>query len=132
MHFMLKHGVKRSHAYNYLYTNKDEDGSPIMLVLYMDDMLVAGKKKSTLNALKQQLNSAFSMKDLGEAEHILGMRIKWDRHQYTLHLSQEKYIEKVLDRFNVAHAKPLGVPLQPHVRLSKDDCSKNMMMQPIT
>ncbi|KAH7420656.1 hypothetical protein KP509_13G016000 [Ceratopteris richardii] len=68
-------------------------------------MLLAGKKKSTP---KQELNSAFSMKDLGEAEHIL-----------------EKYIEKVPDRFNVADAKPLGVPLKPHVKLSKDDCPKD-------
>ena len=123
--FMLKHGFKRSHADHCLYTKKDEDGSPIILVLYVGDMLLVGKKKSTLNALKQQLNSAFSMKDLGEAEHILGMRIKRDRQQYTLHLSQEKYIEKVLDRFNVADAKPLGVPLQPHVRFSKDGCLKD-------
>ena len=42
----------------------------------------------------------------------------------TLPLSQEKYIEKVLDRFNAVHAKPLGVPLQPHVKLCKDDCPK--------
>ena len=62
-------------------------------------MLLDGKKKGTLNALEKQLNSAFSMKDFGEAEHILGMQIKRDRQQYTLHLSQEKFIEKVLDRF---------------------------------
>ncbi|KAH7307767.1 hypothetical protein KP509_22G076900, partial [Ceratopteris richardii] len=37
----------------------------------------------------------------------------------------KKYIEKVLDRFNVVDAKPLGVPLQPHVKLSKDDCPKD-------
>ena len=71
------------------------------------------------------MNFAFSMKELGEVEHILGIRIKKDMQQYTLHLSQEKYIEKVLDRFNVADAKPLGVPLQTHVRISKDDCPKD-------
>ena len=43
------------------------------------------------------------MKGLADAEHILGMQIKSDRQQYTLHLSKEKYIEKVLDRFNVAN-----------------------------
>ena len=58
-----------------------------------------------------QLSAAFSMKDLGKAEHILGMRIKRQREQHTLYLSQEKYIEKVLDRFNMVDAKPLGVPL---------------------
>ena len=53
-------------------------------------MLLDGKKKGTLNALEKQLNSAFSMKDFGEAEHILGMQIKRDRQQYTLHLSPDK------------------------------------------
>ena len=119
--FMLEHQFKRSHADHCLYTKKGVDGSPIILVLYVDDMLLAGKEKSTLDALKQQLNTAFSMKDLGDAEHILGMRIKRLRDQHTLYLSQEKYIEKVLDRFNMADAKPLGVPLQPCTKLSKAD-----------
>ena len=51
--FMLKDGYKRSHANHCLYTKRDENGNPIILVLYVDDMLLVGKKKSTLNALKQ-------------------------------------------------------------------------------
>ena len=65
------------------------------------------------------------MKDLGNAVHILGMRIRRQRDQHTLYLSQEKYIEKVLDRFNMAKSKPLGVPLQPYMKLSKEDCPKD-------
>ena len=49
--FMLKHGFKRSHAHHCLYTKKDEAGKSTILVLYVDDMLLAGKKKSTLNSL---------------------------------------------------------------------------------
>ena len=93
---MPRHGFKRSYANHCLYTKKDEDGSPIVLILCVDDMPLAGREeKEHSDALKQQLNSAFSMKDLGEAEHILGMRIKRDRQQY-MRLSQEKYIEKVV------------------------------------
>ncbi|MCO5579271.1 hypothetical protein L7F22_033125 [Adiantum nelumboides] len=66
--FMLNHGFKRSHADHCLYTKKAPDGSLIVLVLYVDDMLIAGKHKETLNALKKELNSAFSMKDLGAIE----------------------------------------------------------------
>ena len=66
------------------------------------------------------------MKDLGDAELILGMRIKRLRDQHTLYLSQEKYIEKVLGRFNMADAKPLGVPLQPCTTLSKADCPQDV------
>ena len=90
-------------------------------------MLLAGKHKTSLDALKRKLNSAFAMKDLGDVEHILGMRIKRDRKLKLLFLSQEKYIAKVLDRFNMADAKPLGVPLPPHTKLSKADCPKDEM-----
>ena len=51
--FMLKHGFKWSLANHYLYSKKDKDGNPIILVLYVDDMLLTRKKKSILNTLKQ-------------------------------------------------------------------------------
>ena len=57
------------------------------------------------------------LEDLGNAEHILGMRINRNRKDK---LSQEKYIEKVLNKFNMAEAKSsLGVPLSSYVKLSK-------------
>ena len=87
--------------------------------------LLVGKHKASLNALKRKLNSTFAMKDLGDAQHILGMRIKRDRKLKLLFLSQEKYIAKVLDRFNMADAKPLGVPLPPYTKLSKADFPKD-------
>ena len=40
--------------------------SPIILVMHDDDMLPSRKKKSTLNGLKQPLNTAFSVKKLGK------------------------------------------------------------------
>ena len=98
--FIWSQSFKRSDIDHYLYTKRAKDDKLILLALYVDDMLLAGKEKSTLDALKQQLNTTFSMKDLGDAEHILGMRIRRLRDQHTLYLSQEKYIEKVLDRFN--------------------------------
>ena len=111
-------------GFHCLCTKMDEDGIPIILVLYVDDIQLSGKKKSTLNALKQQVNSAFSMKDLGEAEHILRMRIKKERHQYTLDLSHEKYIEKVpVSLLECPFSHMLGFP---RMIISK------MMMQPIT
>ena len=50
------------------------------------------------------------MKDLGNAEHILGIRIRWDKQKKLLSESQEKYIEKVLVRFQMTDAKPSSKP----------------------
>jgi len=41
------------------------------------------------------------MKDLGPAKQIFGMGISKDRSVGILNLAQEKYIEKLLSRFNV-------------------------------
>ena len=61
------------------------------------------------------------MKDLGEAETILGIRIYRDRSKRLLGLSQEKYIDKVLKRFSMTDSKKGFIPLQQRVVLSKKD-----------
>ena len=58
------------------------------------------------------------MKDLGEAKKILGMEITQDRGSGRLWLSQENYVFKVLERFNMAEAKPVTTPLVGHFNLS--------------
>ena len=45
-----------------------------------------------------------------------------DRKNEMLWLSQEKYIKKVLDRFNMKDAKPVGTPLARHFKLSAELC----------
>ena len=62
------------------------------------------------------------MKELGAAKKILGMDISRDRQAGKLFLSQNKYIEKVLDRFNMSNCKPVSTPLATHFKLSSDLC----------
>ena len=61
--------------------------------------------------LKQKLSKQFEMKELGATKQILGMRIKRDTNSRTLLLSQDKYINKVLSRFNMQNAKVVSTPL---------------------
>ena len=63
------------------------------------------------------------MKDLDPARQILGMQILHDRKVKKLWFSQEKYIEQVLERFNIKHAKPVNTPLSVHFKLRKKSCS---------
>ncbi|KAK3009305.1 hypothetical protein RJ639_013435 [Escallonia herrerae] len=95
---------------------------PFDYILYTDsdDMLVAGSSMGRINELKKKLANTFSMKDLGEAKQLLGMRITRDRKQKKLWLSQQEYIEKVLRRFNFHASKPVTTPLAAHFKLSKE------------
>ncbi len=58
------------------------------------------------------------MKDLGAAQKILRIEIKRDRSTGKIWLSQEKYIMKVLERFNMDGAKFVSTPLAAHFKLS--------------
>ncbi|KAL5851502.1 hypothetical protein ACOSQ3_006620 [Xanthoceras sorbifolium] len=121
--FMSSSGFTRCQADHCCYI-KRFDNSFIILLLYVDDMLVAGSDMQEIMNLKRELSKQFAMKDLGAAKQILGMRIKRDTKSETLLLSQAEYIKKVLSRFNMQDAKPVSTPLGVHFRLSKEQSPK--------
>lgn len=73
----------------------------IILVLYVDDILLASSNIDLLHESKRLLSRHFDMKDLGEASYVIGIEIRRDRSQGTLGLSQKAYIERVLGRYNM-------------------------------
>ena len=121
---MRSQSYVRSNEDSCLYMKKCIDDSYVILILYVDDMLIAGKNKDELSKLKKILSQTFDMKDLGNAKHFLGMHITWDRSNGYIYLSQYEYVCKILKRFNMENAKPLGTPLSMHVKLNKDGCPK--------
>lgn len=120
--FMTSNGYKRTVADPCVYFRKFPGDIFIILLLYVDDMLVVGQNLELISNLKKDLSKSFDMKDMGPAKQILGMEIVRDRKARKLWLSQEKYIERVLERFNMKHAKPVCTPLASHFKLSKRDC----------
>ena len=115
--FMTTHEFSRSAFDSCVYHKKMSGNSMIYLLLYVDDMLIAANNITEINALKKLLSKEFDMKDLGAAKKILGMEIS--REDGVVHLSQKKYIERVLERFNMHTCKPVSTPLAPHFKLSE-------------
>jgi hypothetical protein len=119
---MVSHGYKRTNADHCVYIRQLPEGKFIILLLYVDDMLIVGQDASMIRKLKEELSKSFDMKDLGPAKQILGMQIVRDRKTKKLWLSQERYVERVLERFNMKEAKPVSTPLASHFKLSKKSC----------
>ncbi|KAK8624593.1 hypothetical protein V6N13_089485 [Hibiscus sabdariffa] len=92
------------------------------LILYVDDILIIGNDIPTLQSIKTCLSSCFSMKDLGEAAYILGVKIYRDRSRRLLGLSQSTYIDKVLKRFSMEESKRGFLPIRHGISLSKEMC----------
>jgi hypothetical protein len=84
--FILSHGFKRS-KYDSCVHIKIVDGSPIYLLLYVDDMLISAKSRDEITTLKKLLSSEFDMKNLGAAKKIPSIEITKDRKSGLLFLS---------------------------------------------
>ncbi|KAI3767934.1 hypothetical protein L2E82_18363 [Cichorium intybus] len=121
--FMQRSGYHRCEMDHCCYLKKF-NSSYIILLLYVDDMLIAGSDMQEINKLKKQLSREFEMKDLGAAKQILGMSIARNRVTGTLKLSQTKYIKKVLEKFSMADAKARSTPLGSQLKLSKKQSPK--------
>lgn len=121
---MTKHGYSQCHLDPCSYFSRFDNGSYIILCLYVDDILLARSNIDHIKRLKQWLAHPFAMKDLGAAKQIHGMKICRDRRNTKLILSQVDYVEKVLQRFYMTNTKPVNTPSPSHLKFTKDMCPK--------
>ena len=115
---MTDNGYHNTQADHCMFMKKFNGGDFLILLLYVDDMLIVGRDPKKIGSLKKALSKSFAMKDMGPAKQILGMHIVRDRTKKLLWLSQEKYVTKVLQRFSMADAKPVGSTLPTNYKLS--------------
>ena len=104
------------------------------MAVYVNDIIPISNDINMLNAEKNLLCKHFEMTDQGEIHFILGMTIKRDRETKTLFISQQKYLESVLDRFGMANCKPISTPLETtcHKRTEEEEgFDKNLYQQAI-
>ena len=94
------------------------EGNFVILCLYVDDILIFGTNIDAINGVKSFLSKSFDMKDLGEANVILN--IKLIKNESGITLLQSHYVEKVLSQFGFMDSKPSPTPYDPSVTLRKN------------
>ena len=81
--------------------------------------LLIGNDIEFLDSIKGYMNKSFSMKDLGEAAYILGIKIYRDRSKCLIGLSQSTYLDKVLKKFKMDQSKKRFLPVLQGLKLSQ-------------
>ena len=71
---MIENDYKMNECDKCIYY-KSEENSHVIISLYVDDLLIFGSNLHIIVETKNMLSSYFDMKDLGEANYILGMKI---------------------------------------------------------
>ena len=80
-------------------------------------MLITGNSSSGIQRVISQLHNKFSLKDLGEVTHFLGIEVS--RTAQGLHLSQAAYIKKLLSKVKMLDAKPCPTPMISDLKLRR-------------
>jgi hypothetical protein len=94
-------------------------GESVILCLYVEDILIFGSYLRVIEEVKHFLSNNFEIKDLGEADVILNIKLSRD-NDGGVTLLQSHYVEKVLTRFGYCGCTPSPTPYDPNVSLSKN------------
>ena len=78
-------------------------------------MLILGTNMHVINETKNMLKSHFDMKDFGEANFILGIKIT--KTCDGIFLDQSHYVEKILRKYNFHDHKSIATPFDSSVHL---------------
>jgi Reverse transcriptase (RNA-dependent DNA polymerase) len=91
----------------------------MIVLLYVDDLLLACNNLKKLKEVKAVLSVNFEMVDIGEVSFFLGIEVERNRKDRIIRVKQRKYISDILDRFGMSNCKPVSTPLDTKVKLSK-------------
>ena len=73
----------------------NKNNGEVLLLLYVDDILIAGKSKRDVEGVIGLLKDKFDTVDLGDAKFLLGIGIKRDMNAGTIKLSQEAFANTI-------------------------------------
>jgi transposase InsO family protein len=116
--FLVQYGFSQSKADPCVYTIKTETELTIMAI-WVDDGIVCSSLQSRLEDIVRYLENVFEMTH-GDVECFVGIQIRRNPERNLIHISQEKYIEKILKKFQMENCYPKTVPADPHARLSNN------------
>jgi len=91
----------------------------LFLVVYVDDIVLAGKSQQTIEKVKTNLGKIFRVKDMGELHYFLGVHIKQNFETGKIWIGQPSYAQDVLEKFGLENCKPAVTPVATGTKLLK-------------
>jgi hypothetical protein len=107
--FIVDKGFSRSDVDNCVYYKHDNDGFVILLI-WVDDIIVAASNDGLLNKVKDLLKCRFKMTDLGQLRWFLGIQFVHDND--VIKMNQTQYLIKLLRKYNMENCKPRSTPCE--------------------
>jgi hypothetical protein len=115
--FLYAHGFTQATSDHTLFI-KSTASSFTALLVYVDDIILAGTSLIVFDELKFALDQTFRIKNLGQLKFFLGIEVA--RSSKGISLCQRKYCLELLADAKLTKCKPASTPLDPSSRLHLD------------
>ena len=115
---LLLTGYSQSDVDHSLFTWTQGSSFTVVLV-YVDDFLIAGNDLTIITDLKTFLADRFKLKDLGTLKYFLGLEMA--RSPFGIFLSQRKYALDILADSGTLGSRPTSFPMKQHLKLTPED-----------
>ena len=108
---LSKLGFICTFANDCLYLKHENEKITLLVLVYVNDMAVAGPNGYQIISFKNTLSKDFEITDLGKLKFILSILITCDHTNQLIYLNQSAYIHQVLMHFNMQDISLVATPL---------------------
>jgi len=114
--FLLSQGFRQSSVDHSLFLYSHNDNTITAILVYVDDIILAGDNLKSITHFTKLLDQTFSIKDLGILKFFLGLEVA--RSSHGIHLCQRKYVLDILSDSGMLGSRPASTPMDYSTRLS--------------
>ena len=117
--YFIKEGFTKCPYEHTLFIKTAGGGKILIVCLYVDDLIFTGNDQLMLEQLKKSMMIELDMTNLGRMRYFLGIEVL--QRTYGIFISQRKYAQEVLERFNMNQCNSVHNPVVPSFKLTKDE-----------
>jgi hypothetical protein len=112
--YLLSIGFTQLESEPSVFVRKIED-TIVVIAVYVNDLQIASNDMQAIEDTKRELHKRFQMTDLGEVNHILGLRVL--RTDKQISIDQKHYVENVLIKFGMDQCYPVSTLMETSLKL---------------
>ncbi|GJY02440.1 putative ribonuclease H-like domain-containing protein [Tanacetum coccineum] len=116
--YLIENGFRRGTIDKTLFIKKDK-GDILLVQVYVDDIIFGSTKKSLCDEFKGLMHKRFQMSSIRELTFFLGLQVQ--QKEDGIFISQDKYVDEILKKFDFATVKTTSTPMEPNKALVKDE-----------
>ncbi|CAL2268253.1 unnamed protein product [Prunus armeniaca] len=118
-HYFQQNGFTRSFSEPSLYLKKEDTHDFLILCLFVDDLIYTSTNPRMAEVFKKNMMKEYEMTNLGTMRYFLGIQVQ--QSDEGIFISQEKYAENRLKKFNMLKSKPTDTPMSINLKLTSND-----------